>query len=164
MNSFRVLVVSASLAACMQLCAAEPTGAQSLEPAVNTSALPPAATSAAPTPAPPAATPPATPAGKATPAASSKPATTKPASGGRKAQDRLELDATQITGNSELPRVLYVVPWKRSDLGDLTGRPVNSLLDEVLTPVDRDVFRRQNRYYEALRPDAPSGGPGRATP
>ena len=48
--------------------------------------------------------------------------------------------------------MLYVVPWKRSDLGDLTGRPVNSLLDEVLAPVDRDVFRRQNRYYDALQP------------
>jgi hypothetical protein len=162
MKNLRVLVVTASLAACMRLSAAEPTGAQALEPAVNTSALPPAATS--PAPAPPAATPPAAPASKAAPAASSKPATTKPASGSRKAQDRLELDATQITGNSELPRVLYVVPWKRSDLGDLTGRPVNSLLDEVLTPVDRDVFRRQNRYYEALRPDAPSGGSRGVTP
>ena len=50
--------------------------------------------------------------------------------------------------------MLYIVPWKRSDLGDLTGRPVNSLLDEVLQPVDRDVFRRENRYYEALKPDA----------
>jgi hypothetical protein len=74
-------------------------------------------------------------------------------------QDRLELDATQITGNRELPRVMYVVPWKRADLGDLTGRPVNSLLDEVLAPVDRDVFQRQNRYYEALRPDAAKGAP-----
>ena len=40
------------------------------------------------------------------------------------------------------------VPWKRSDLGDLVGKPVNSLLDEVLTPVDRDVFKRENRYYD----------------
>jgi hypothetical protein len=70
------------------------------------------------------------------------------------AQDRIELDATQITGNRELPRVLYVVPWKRPDLGDLAGKPANSLLDDVLAPVDRDVFRRQNRYYEALKPDS----------
>ena len=70
-----------------------------------------------------------------------------------KGHDRIELDPTQITGNRELPKVLYIVPWKRSDLGDLTGRPVNSLLDEVLQPVDRDVFRRENRYYEALKPD-----------
>lgn len=70
------------------------------------------------------------------------------------AQDRIELDTTQITGNRELPRVLYVVPWKRPDLGDAGGKPANSLLDEVLTPVDREVFRRQNRYYRALQPDA----------
>jgi hypothetical protein len=31
---------------------------------------------------------------------------------------------------------------------------VNSLLDEVLEPVDRDVFRRQNRYFEALQPNS----------
>lgn len=74
--------------------------------------------------------------------------------GGTPTQDRIELEATQITGNRELPRVLYVVPWKRPDLGDLGGRPANSLLDEVLAPVDRDVFRRQNRYYQALKPDA----------
>jgi hypothetical protein len=71
-----------------------------------------------------------------------------------KALDRLELDTTQITGNRELPKVLYIVPWKRSDLGDLVGKPINSLLDEVLTPVDRDVFQRENRYYRALTPGA----------
>jgi len=49
--------------------------------------------------------------------------------------------------------VLYIVPWKRSDLGDLVGKPVNSLLDEVLAPVDRDVFKRENRYYRALMPE-----------
>jgi hypothetical protein len=82
---------------------------------------------------------------------------TSPTASAPAAQDRLELETTQITGNRELPRVLYVVPWKRPDLGDLAGRPANSLLDEVLAPVDRDVFRRQNRYYEALKPDSASG-------
>jgi len=59
--------------------------------------------------------------------------------------------------------VLYIVPWKRSDLGDLVGKPVNSLLDEVLTPVDRDVFKRQNRYYDALKPDDAKDAAGAAT-
>lgn len=80
-------------------------------------------------------------------------------SAGRKGPDRLQLDATEITGNRELPKVLYIVPWKRSDLGDLMGRPVNSLLDEVLQPLDRDVFQRENRYYNGLKPPAaPSKG------
>ena len=64
--------------------------------------------------------------------------------------DSLKLDATAITGNRELPKVLHIVPWKDSDFGDLTGRPVNSLLDEVLSPVDRDVFLRQMMYFEQL--------------
>jgi hypothetical protein len=73
-------------------------------------------------------------------------------------EDRLQLDTTQITGNQELPKVLYIVPWKRADLGDLLGKPANSLLDEVLQPVDRDVFKRENRYYDALKPDAAGAG------
>ena len=53
-------------------------------------------------------------------------------------------------GNRELPKVLVIVPWKRTELGELTGRPANSLLNEVLEPVDREVFRRELRYFEAL--------------
>ncbi len=54
--------------------------------------------------------------------------------------------------------MLYVVPWKRADLGELSGKPTRSLLDEVLAPVDRDVFQRQNRYHDALQPDAAAAG------
>jgi hypothetical protein len=77
-----------------------------------------------------------------------------------KGPDRVELETTDITGNRELPKVLYIVPWKHSDLGDLVGKPPNSLLDEVLEPIDRDVFLRENRYYDALKPDqaAPAAG------
>jgi hypothetical protein len=68
----------------------------------------------------------------------------------RQASDRLELDTTVVTGNRELPKVLYIVPWKKADMGDLPGQPFNTLLDEVLTPVDRDVFRREVTYYGAV--------------
>ena len=56
--------------------------------------------------------------------------------------------------------MLYIVPWKRSDLGDLLGKPVNSLVDEVLQPLDRDVFQRENRYYDALKPERARPGAG----
>ena len=69
---------------------------------------------------------------------------------GLPAMDHLELDPTSITGNRELPKVMVIVPWKKADLGDLTGKPANSLLDEALEPVDREVFRRELRYFEAL--------------
>jgi hypothetical protein len=105
--------------------------------------------------------------GSAAPASVGKPAAGASAgaggsnSGAKGKEDRLQLDTTEITGNQELPKVLYIVPWKRADLGDLLGKPANSLLDEVLQPVDRDVFKRQNRYYDALKPDA-SGGADKA--
>ena len=62
------------------------------------------------------------------------------------AQDRADIDRTQIIGNRELPKVLYIVPWKKPLPGDLAGRPPASVLDEALAPVDRDVFRRELRY------------------
>lgn len=64
--------------------------------------------------------------------------------------EQLELDTTQITGHRGLPRVLYIVPWKRADADDGSGRPAGSLLEEALAPVDRTEFRRQLRYYDAL--------------
>ncbi|MDH4061365.1 MAG: hypothetical protein OEU94_11195 [Aquincola sp.] len=63
------------------------------------------------------------------------------------AQDRADIDRTQIIGNRELPKVLYIVPWKKPLPGDLAGRPLVSVLDEALAPVDRDVFRRQVNYH-----------------
>jgi hypothetical protein len=74
--------------------------------------------------------------------------------------DRLDLDTTVVTGNRELPKVLYIVPWKKADLGELPAQPFNTLLDEVLTPVDREVFRREVTYYEAVS----GGGDGAAAP
>ena len=64
--------------------------------------------------------------------------------------DEIDLGRTEITGNQELPTVLYIVPWQKSDPGDLMGRPVNTLLDEVLAPVDRTEFVRQVDYYNDL--------------
>jgi hypothetical protein len=124
--------------------------AQDLEPAVNTSAPAEDAhakhnSHAATLPAPSA----------KTAVAPARPAQSVPHGN---AKDRIDLDTTQITGNRELPKVLYIVPWKHSDLSDLAGRPSNSLLDEVLMPVDRDVFKRENRYYGALQPDEPRPG------
>jgi hypothetical protein len=64
--------------------------------------------------------------------------------------DEIDLGRTEITGNQELPKVLYIVPWQKSDPGDITGKPVNSLLDEVLAPVDRTEFLRRVDYYGEL--------------
>ncbi|MBX3606189.1 MAG: hypothetical protein KF788_12990 [Piscinibacter sp.] len=75
------------------------------------------------------------------------------------AQDRADIDRTQIIGNRELPKVLYIVPWKKPLPGDLAGRPVASVLDEALAPVDRDVFRRQVQYDAKTQAQSKSAAP-----
>ena len=62
------------------------------------------------------------------------------------AQDRADIERTQIIGNRELPKVLYIVPWKKPLPGELSGKPLVSVVDEALASLDRDVFRRQVSY------------------
>ena len=62
------------------------------------------------------------------------------------AQDRADIEGTKIIGNRELPKVLYIVPWKKPVQAELSGKPPASVLDEALAPIDRDVFRRQVQY------------------
>jgi hypothetical protein len=60
------------------------------------------------------------------------------------------LGATDITGNKELPKVMVIVPWKDSLGAGGVIKPTDSLMDDVLQPVDRGVFQRQIRYYGQL--------------
>jgi hypothetical protein len=70
------------------------------------------------------------------------------------AETKLELEATEITGARELPKVLYIVPWKNTE-PDPRPLPMRSLVDEALSPVDMNVFRRQVHYHQLLNPPAP---------
>ena len=103
-------------------------------------------------------------AGQSSAAKTAKPAATegvsKAASGekGGARTDRLDLGLATVTGDHEQPKVLYIVPWKRADIGDLEGKPMNSLVDEVLSPVDRDVFKREVVYYKAIQADTSQNG------
>ena len=66
------------------------------------------------------------------------------------AEDKLKMDGTAIIGNQELPKVLYIVPWKKSEVPDMNQPPLESLIDEALQPIDREVFQRQVNYHHAL--------------
>ncbi|MDH5180009.1 MAG: hypothetical protein OEZ39_06805 [Gammaproteobacteria bacterium] len=64
--------------------------------------------------------------------------------------ERIIMQGTAVIGNQELPKVLYIVPWKKSELPDLSEPPLASLIDEALVPIDRNVFMRQIEYYQAM--------------
>ena len=66
------------------------------------------------------------------------------------AAETMQLEGTTITGNQELPKALHIVLWKPASTGDLSGRPMNSLVDEILEPIDREVFLREIDYYDAV--------------
>lgn len=59
------------------------------------------------------------------------------------AEQRLDLEGTAIFGNKESPNILYVVPWRKSDQIGPMPPPGIGRLDEILAPLDREVFRRQ---------------------
>ena len=145
-----MVALGISVAAAQTPPLATPNPASTASPAVATSpATPPSVIQGAPRAAPQTGSPaPKAAASSSTPVPAPRPA--------RRAMDRVELEASQITGNRELPRVLYIVPWRQPQPGELEGRPVNSLLYELTRPVDRDVFRRENRYYEAVTAAPPT--------
>ncbi|MGB5209379.1 MAG: hypothetical protein WBN31_15625 [Gammaproteobacteria bacterium] len=67
-----------------------------------------------------------------------------------RAEDTVRLETSTVTGNRELPKVMVIVPWKKAAPGDIPGRPVESLLDEAVAPVEREVFRLRLTYYRDL--------------
>lgn len=93
------------------------------------------------------------------PNATGKPPGGAPAS---KSDSVLSLGATDITGNKELPKVMVIVPWKDSMGAGGVIKPTDSLMDEVLQPVDRGVFQRRIRYYGDLNAAGETPAVGKA--
>ena len=70
------------------------------------------------------------------------------------ADDRIRLDQTTVIDNHELPKITYIVPWQAAPLPKPEKPPLDTLIDDALTPLDRDVLRSQIQYYYELRPTA----------
>jgi len=63
-----------------------------------------------------------------------------------KAPAAKKLSGMSIVGNDEAPKSLYIVPWKRSEIGAETT--LHRMLTERPEPVDREEFVRQLDFYE----------------
>ena len=66
-----------------------------------------------------------------------------------------------ILGNQEAPKALVIVPWKRSELGNVVG--ISTMLDDSKQPIDKEVFMRMLSYYEirSEKPQAETAAQGR---
>ncbi|BAU48541.1 hypothetical protein SVA_1989 [Sulfurifustis variabilis] len=70
------------------------------------------------------------------------------AEGGRSASNEAkELSGMSVLGNNETPKALYIVPWKSSEIGLETDLR-SGLLNDAMSPVDKEVFMRQLEFYE----------------
>ncbi len=66
------------------------------------------------------------------------------------AETRIEMQGTAVIGNRELPKILYIVPWKKSGLPEMRRPPIESLINDVLAPLDREEFRREIYYHRVF--------------
>ena len=76
-----------------------------------------------------------------------KKTTTKSKHSGKKKENVVKIGGMSIIGNRELPKSLYIVPWKNSDVDSETDLS-RDLLNERAGVVDQDEFRRQLNYYD----------------
>lgn len=68
----------------------------------------------------------------------------------KKKEDVVEMSGISIIGNRELPKTLFIVPWKNSEVGVETE--LTNTLNEGMQPLDREVFQRELDYYELSKP------------
>ena len=59
---------------------------------------------------------------------------------------RIDMEGTAIIGDKELPKVLYVVPWKDSKASDVSRPSVSLPADAAIAPVLPEEFRRRLRF------------------
>lgn len=72
------------------------------------------------------------------------------------AQDVIELDTTTITGNTELPKFLYVVPWqdKTRQSGETQKLVLHNLYGDLFNPV-MPTYISAKQYQLKMPKDEP---------
>ena len=66
------------------------------------------------------------------------------------ADDTIYMEETVITGNQELPKVLYILPWREMEKALLPQRAFEYDTQSVLTPVYPEVQKRELELRQRL--------------
>ena len=70
------------------------------------------------------------------------------------AEDVVESEGTRIIGDSDMPKSLYIVPWKKPALPILSSRPVTPFVNDALSLINRESLAAQIKYNELIQFDA----------
>ncbi len=72
------------------------------------------------------------------------------------AEDVIESEGARIIGDSDLPKALYIVPWKKPPLPTLSSRPIKPFVDDALSSATREGLLEEIKYHELFHPDKPA--------
>jgi hypothetical protein len=73
------------------------------------------------------------------------------------AKDKVRLNETIISGNQELPKVLYIQPWQDSSALPDLGIETKLSLRDVLRPIYPPAYRRELELHDRLNGDTTAG-------
>lgn len=63
------------------------------------------------------------------------------------AEDSIESSGTKIIGDSDMPKTLYIVPWKKPEPAPPPTRSMGEFANAALAPLERDALLRQMQYH-----------------
>jgi hypothetical protein len=66
------------------------------------------------------------------------------------APGQIDLETTVISGNEELPKVLYIVPWQAPERRPALPAPALAGAEDLFRPLRPDEHRRQILYLDQL--------------
>lgn len=61
----------------------------------------------------------------------------------------IKLQSTFV-GDKEQPSVTYIMPWKPPEGPEKLYRPIDSISNNILDPIDRDELLRGVHYYDEM--------------
>lgn len=67
------------------------------------------------------------------------------------AKDKIELDLVTVQGSREMPKVIYIVPWKRLKSNAKDQKLIlHSLFKDAFDPIDPEIFEQRVQNYQQL--------------
>ena len=69
------------------------------------------------------------------------------------AEDIVESQGTRVIGDSDMPKALYIVPWKKPALPVLSNRPATPFMIDAFVSINREALAFKIKQHDLLQGD-----------
>lgn len=69
------------------------------------------------------------------------------------AEDQIESEGTRIIGDTDMPKALYIVPWKKPALSALSSHSLMPFVSDALLSVTRESLMKEIKSHELFQLD-----------